>query len=350
MATLELSTTGFSRFSSCPKKYEYAEVHKLVPPYGRTSYNMRKGIWLHRALQDRYSKEDYDPLDTLNGLLDWVTERGVSEETSTQVYDECRAILAQYEDYYSKSEDKLAKAKVLATETPYFVSVPKFDAILRATVDLVAKTKRGLWVVEHKSTSEIPPANWRAVDPQTAMQLLILSQGKHYQPDGVLFNYMLTTKPTVPGITRGNKKEPPRIYANAGVTTTRCFDQTRDELVVAWQEWQEANEGGVRMAYIAAYVDEQRGKLVNDAKWFQQYEVFRPAGVLVETVKDIMGVLAAIRQCEERDHWPRAFHIHNCPTFCAYSDLCVAEYVSGKPSKEMRQTEFRIDDGEREGR
>jgi len=89
---------------------------------------------------------------------------------------------------------------------------------------------------------------------------------------------------------------------------------------------------------------------VADSRWFQQYEVFRPNGAILETSKDVLGVIAQIRQCEERDHWPRSFHIRNCSMYCEYRDLCVAEYVTGKPNKEMRETDFRIDDGVREGR
>jgi hypothetical protein len=334
MSTLVLSTTAFKDACQCPKRYYYHQVRHLEPHPSRTTAPVRKGIWLHKLLMDYYLEKDLN--DSISGLVEWAEEHGVPQESIDSVYDEVVELVDQYMEYYSKNMD-LVKGKIILAETPLTVRIPRWDATMRATLDLVTKTKRGIWVVEHKSTSDIPDPDWRAVDPQTAMQAIIAMRTKDVPkpitPDGILFNYLWTKMPTIPGVTQGNKKEPPRFYANAGITTTKMFDKGRDNCVPAIAKWQTEQRGGEDYGEIAAYIDEARKALVSDSLWFQQYEVQRPMNVLVQTMKDIDGVLATIRKCEETGHWWRNFHVFTCPKFCFYSDLCVAEYVNGRESE-----------------
>ena len=342
--TLELSTTSFAKASLCPKKYEYHAVHKLATPYERFPLNMRRGIWMHAALQ-KYYTEPGRP-DTWRAELirlgNWVRERGVPEETIVTVYDECVTIMERYIEYYSSHDDRLAGGKVLLSEEPVYLKVPRFDAVLRTTIDLVIETKQGIWVVEHKTTGEFPPVNWMSVDPQTAIDLIVLTQGKRkIAPDGIVFNYILTKAPSVPRpLVNGSA-----FRADTAVTTSSAFEEGADAL-----RHLASQNPKLESEVIERYIEDKRRDLVADGKWFRQSTVFRPTGVLVQTAKDVMGILAHIRMWEAEGHYPRAFHVHNCPKFCEYSDLCIGEYVNGRPSKEMREADYRYDDGTREGR
>ena len=84
--------------------------------------------------------------------------------------------------------------------------------------------------------------------------------------------------------------------------------------------------------------------------WFQRFEVPRPVNHLRETLMDVGGIAKGLQLAQERDRYPRSYHILLCPQFCSYSELCLAEYQLGKHSPEHRDAGFIIDTGEREGR
>jgi len=149
--------------------------------------------------------------------VEWAEEHDVPDDQIESVFEESTAIMEAYDSYYDRHEDKLANSKVLISEEPCYMEVPKFDAVLRTTVDSVIKNRKGIWVVEHKSTTDIPPANWRAVDPQTAIDLIVLGRGGKIQPDGIIFNYLLTERPKVPRVLQNGSA----FYANTGSPPAR---------------------------------------------------------------------------------------------------------------------------------
>lgn len=336
--TLSLSTTGYSEASTCLKRYYYHFVEHLVPKPIDLPPRMRFGIWAHRCLQDYHSGKD--PVGSLQKMVAWIVERGGDEEKAKAVALDVADLIDQYSSYWGG--DPKAEWESLTEEEEFSLTLPKADVTLRATVDAVVKDHRGIWIVEHKTTSDIPEASWRGVDPQTAIQYLLVSRSRRYPTvEGITFNYLLTKIPSVPQVVGMKEKAGPRFAANSAITTSTAFEKGWRELYSVWK----GNFGESQ-----AYHDEWYKKLVSDGLWFQRYDVLRPTEHVLETMRDVAETVKAIRRAEETGHWRRSFHIMTCGRFCMYGELCMQEYLNGKPSQAMREGLFAHDDGKREGR
>jgi len=268
----------------------------------------------------------------------YAENNGLETDQINTVISEVTDLMEQYVGFYRDRTDW----KVLSAEEPFYMDIPSADVRIRATPDAVIEDRTGLYVVEHKSTSEIPPASWRGCDPQTALQYFLISRSKRFgELRGIRFNYLLTQIPKEPGVVGMKEKTGPRFAANSSMTTSVAFNRGWDKLELVWRgTFKEATE----------YRDEWYKKLVNDGAWFQRFDVYKPMGLVMETVKDVAEVVWAIRRAEETGIWRRSLHIVTCSRFCTYQSLCSEETLNGKPSQALREALFVVDDGRREGR
>lgn len=325
---LSLSSTGIADAAACLKRYQYHFVDKLVPKPAFISKPIRRGIWAHRGLQDIHTGEEWQK--SLVALYGWAERHGVPAEQCQEIYDETYLLLAGYEHRWGKS-----KWTPIATEQQYGVMIGGVE--LRATVDFVGQTEYGMSVVEYKTTSDIPPSSWRAVDPQTALQTVLLA-ANGITVDGILFDYIDTT-PKVPRVTNDGK-----FHASSGVTTTAHFRKAMNALMAKTMP----NDEDRGDPQINTYLNDQKAKLVDDAKFYQRFWTARELPLLRETMADIGGIVGTVQQAHERGHYPRNLNVFTC-RFCPYNELCVTEYVKGGVSKVLREERYDIDTGVREG-
>lgn len=316
---LSLSSTAISDAATCLKKYEDHFEDRIVPRPEKISRAIRRGIWLHRCLQDHHTGKDWQK--SLARLLGQALNWHLDEEAMQEIYDECRLLMISYQHYYTEP-----LGEPVADEQEYRWTFGGVE--LRATVDLAVRDARGdVWIVEHKSTADIPPASWRAVDPQTALQtVLMLANGIPVK--GVLFNYIDTT-PKVPRITSKGQ-----FHGATGVTTSAHFGEAATALL-------QVNDD-------VDYLNEQRAALVDDAKFFQRYYAEKQPEILRETMRDIAGIADRVTRAKAAGHFPRSFNVFSCKS-CFYFNLCVTEYVSGQRSDVIRNEQYQHDDGYREG-
>lgn len=317
-----LSSTMMSDFSTCLKRGQYRWVDKLVTKPRDLGVPLRRGIWLHRCLEVFHQGGHWE--EELTRMESWAEEHGVDAAKALEISDECYDIMRGYIDYWPQG-----LWTVLQAEEPIELSFGP-DAGIRATIDLRVQTKDGIFLVEHKSTSEIPPASWRSVDPQTALQYWLCLQ-KGLPVDGIIFNYLLTKKPAEP-----RWKKDGTLYANSTPTTSAAFERG---MVAAGKEY---NHDGVPQA---------EAQLVNDGLFYQRYTVLRPLDNVRETMQDVLDLLEDINAARKRGHYRRSFHPLTCRRFCPYASICIHEYLLGKESPTLRDELFMIDDGSRgEGR
>ena len=325
--TVSLSTSSYNTAAQCLKRYEYRNVHNLVPRPRDQKAALRRGIWIHRLLEVYYSGQGEWEIE-LFALEQWAREHGVEEKAINEVSTETRTIFENYLNFWAKNGTADDQWEPVAQEQAITVSLNGLE--IRATIDLIVRNRRGLWIVEHKSTSQIPSAIWRAIDPQTLIQLFVaIYSGVYPGVQGIIFNYLSTKLPKVPQV-----KGDGRFYANTATTTAEQFEQAKIEVLTKW-------EGPASEMY--RYLDEQRAKLVRDGEFYQRYPVERPPGMLRETLLDLYAIAAEIEQAQRTGHYRRAFHPITCERFCDYSRLCAAEYILGGPSETNRETDFVIE-------
>lgn len=327
---LRLSTTKASEAFECLKKYDYHENLKLIPKPKNVKRAMRKGIWIHSCLEVKSKGGNWQ--GRLFDLADWALEHGIDEDTVNTLGAEVRAVMSGHDEYWDRYPG-LAITPTL-TEQELTLDVPALDLQLSATLDVLGEYRGGIAVVEYKSTSHIPSPSWRAIDPQTAIQFLAARQ-HGYQPDRIVFDYLVTSKAPVPEVLKSGRFSKRKI-----TTTTTAFQEGVKQLDL------DSFEGD--QSKLDDYVEGQHALMVSDEKFYQRYEVQRPTAYLQQTAQDIKSLVGLIRQCQDTGHWPRSAHPVKC-RMCNYNELCALEYMNGKPSI-MREEEFMPDDGSREGR
>lgn len=195
-----LSTTAINEASLCLKRYEYHYVAGLVPKADRVSPALRRGIWVHAALAEvarRFptgglsSEVDSAVESSLDMCMSWAERHGADPAVLERMRDECRDVLRNYFAYWGPDG---SWGTILAVEEPLVLTVGDPPIALRATVDKIVRRPGGdVWIIEHKTTSRIPTATWRAVDPQTAIQIALAATQEQYKDiRGIIFDYIQT--------------------------------------------------------------------------------------------------------------------------------------------------------------
>lgn len=321
---MRLSTSSLNEAAQCLKRYEYHHIDHLVPKPSRLPAAMRRGTWLHRAIEAYHQGKN--PQEALKPMVEWALNHGIEQEQIQEMFKDVSRIFNGYVQYWKTQPDPW---EFVLAERPLLIEGKTHT--LQATVDLVVKDRLGTWIVEHKSTVDIPPASWRAVDPQTAIQYAAckLSDDPVLQGvDGIIFNYLKTSDPGVPRF----KIKDGEPYANMAITTSKVWD----EAVRTNEHVLEHMEDDGYQEKLAAW----RNEYVQDGAFYQRYRVLRPDGNIQETFKDVESILAAIVEAQRTGHWHRSFHVLTCRRFCNYSDLCVVEYTSGQKSETLRDELF----------
>lgn len=329
---LVLSTTGFNDASMCMRRYYYHHVVGLTPKPDRVHPRVRRGLWIHKAIADHYRGKDWRA--SIADAAAWVVERGVPQDVSQSIADECVRILEAYFTHWKEVGDDDGWT-ILAVEEPLYLDLAK-GVRLRATVDAVIKRRNGgTWIVEHKTTSDIPSPSWRAIDPQTAIQVAA-AEPRFGRVEGIIFDYILTRKPPSPKLSGGRLT----LSSPTSKTTSAVFEVAAERLRRLW----EGDE-----ARVEEIIDRSRKEIVDDGVYFQRYEVHRPQEAVDAILIDAAALVAEIKRAHASGVWRRNIHIISCQRFCPYSRLCAAELVMGRECHGMREMEFDIG-AEREAR
>lgn len=345
---LTLSTTALKDAALCLKLYEYKHVDRLAPRPKDSAPRMRRGVWIHRALEYDAAGKDYS--GGLDECYRWAIEHGVGTHKADEILDECYRILKGYFAYYAQQPQWNWRVVWAEKSLTY-----EHDGIvLRATPDELVEWRGQLWNVEHKSTNEIPSPTWRAVDPQSALQLLLFRLNG-YEVAGTIFDYLITREPTVPRV-----KKDGRFYAVSadGRTSSTAFDQAEQEVSANWKHDETCGafneDGGVthnETECALAYVADMKLKMVNDDQFYQRFEVYRPEGSINESFADALGTARQILQARKFSRYPRLNNLLYCQRFCGMSNLCASEYTYGRKLEVMRETDYIVDNPDtREGR
>lgn len=339
-ADLRLSSSAFSYAAQCLKRYQYRFVDRLVPKPKTLGLPLRRGIWVHSCLEALVRGEDWTTV--LSELAQQAAEYEMDPNEILKLSKHVVDIIEGYIDYYDE-DDAFNPLTPVLIEEEIELSINEYLTIT-VTPDLLARNKQGLWLIENKSTVEIPSSAWRGVDPQTAIQYvaLIKEAAKRKDPSlapvGIMFNYLLTR----PAPMLKFKQKDLQPYATKiKATTPVAFERS-------------LNYPGVRemiatVPEYSAMIAQKRAEIVHSDVFYQRFWHFRPKEHLLETFADVSHTVKNIRLAMQLKHFPRAFHPIMCSKFCTYGQLCMTEYMTGKEAQVLRRENFDLDDGTREG-
>lgn len=351
---LSLSTSAFSEIWTCLKRYEYHYEVGIVRKPKDTSKKMRLGSWDHALLHSLRLRRSLRV--RLAELIEGARERGVLEEDIRAITEDVVRTMNGYQDYWAEKEDVIEPVAIEKTLKAMLGPIE-----IRATIDNIGRHRGGNWIVEEKTTQNIPGPLWRAVDPQTCLQLFVCEQNG-IKIDGIIFDYLCTKVPAVPKI-----KKDGTFYENVKLTTSQAFAEAEANYRAWWKEKDEvdwatynAMEDGekkeekhreliARPGERQQYLTMKRAQLVNDAAFYQRYYVFRPDAVIRETLNAALFAAWQVTKAQESGVWPRSLNVLTCSRFCSYGKLCMVELSTGKVSESIRSEDFEIDTGWREG-
>jgi|SRR5262245_9986974 len=320
MEHLSLGTTAFNDAARCLKRYEYRWVLGLVPPQRDVRPTLRRGVWLHRALQLLDLQEPWEP--ELDRMATWGLDNNVDPEQIEQMTVEVRDLVEDYWAYWLGHERDLGVPGPWTTVETEFKACwsPRPELDLTSTVDILKRDGKGrLWIWERKTTQDIPDSNWRTVDPQTMLQFIELrKQGQDVA--GIIFDYICTRPGAQLRVTQAG-----RLYKGDEERRTRAryFKATEAEL----------RKKGAPEEYIEGI----RQRTVSDGEWFQRYPTLRPDANAELTLKDVAATIRSIVDADKRGYYPRSINLLDCRLFCPYGKLCMAEYQLGHDSPGLRE-------------
>ena len=329
---IALSTTGFADAARCLKRYEYRWVEGLVLKPRDVRPAMRRGIWIHRALQLADQGEIWQL--ELQRMAQWAVEHDVPAEESQALFDECFELVSDYLAYWQGHEESPGPWTTEGTE----VSVswePRPGTVLTSTIDCLKRDKQGrLWIWERKTTSEIPDSDWRCVDPQTMLQY-IEARNSGLDVSGIVFDYILTRPAPKLRVTKLGG-----LYSGDEKRSTRM------------RQWSPVEQELRKKGAAESYINQVRSQVVSDGEWFQRYYTLRPDDNARITLHDVATILKHLQHARDKQYYARSINLLDCRMFCPYGKLCFREYQLGRTSMALREeyTTERTDDLYSEGR
>jgi hypothetical protein len=327
---VSLSSSAYNTAATCLKRFEYAYVDKIVPKPGRIPKAMRRGTWIHRCLEFHDSGLDWRT--ELISMEQWAVSNGLPGDVADEIKAEVDEIVTGYIAYWSTHSEPMVN---VATE--YEVKVTVGGHTFSATIDRLVRAPGGIYLMERKSTEHIPGPAWRAVDPQTALQLAICEMSGEFKIAGVIFDYLVTRVPPVP---KWKKNGEPFANTLKSVTTSTAWRKGIDAYLIEHDMQPPAG------------TEELRLRIVNDGAFYQRFRVDRQHHAIKSTLRDVGETITQLERAAQTGHYRRLNNLMFCARFCSYSELCASEYVLGGVAHGLREELFMPDDGviSREGR
>lgn len=308
---MSLSYSDITRHQRCPKSYEYSVVRNLQRK--RRNINLTKGAYAHELLMAVYLalRSGEDPwlaLDTRHAELDAETLTIVLDDdilTADDLLEEAYELVFRY---LTEHPEDLTWT-VLHVEETFEVELD--GEVVTFTPDLVIQDDRGVWVVDHKTTSRMPDGQVGLGDYQ-AMLYSAAMREIFVDFRGFIFNRLRKKVPTQPRLTKTGVK---RVADVGRIDTT--YEILRDFILENAPELMDDETHRRRLAELRD----------QDRFFFREY-VFTTDEMAQEMLADTQQTIRDIRFHEDSGRYPRILLPYagakECSN-CEFLDLCVAE-------------------------
>ncbi len=158
------SISRIQMYNSCPQKYKYRYIDKIIPPKGEVHLNALVGNCVHKTLEAIYRDymrtnkwPDYKEIEAVYFDV-W---RAQNEDNIVIVHlsqdpDEFKQEGLQIlKEYYDKENKEKKKDQTIAVERPFFVTLGEYR--LKAIIDRIDYRKEDVFIIhDYKTTSHFP--------------------------------------------------------------------------------------------------------------------------------------------------------------------------------------------------
>lgn len=292
--------------------YKYDE--ELTP--NSSTIPLKRGSWLHVLLEHHYRGRDWRRVMDRLLIPEW--DRLFEEEKVLygDLPGEVSRIMGAYEFHYRNIDRDFI---VLEAEYGFDVELPH-GHMMKVKIDLITEDEYGIWLWEHKSHKTFPGQNYQFLDIQTARYFYALQHGpdeRYRNPIGVMWNYIKTSPPTVPKLTKAGKLSRARISTDVYtfVNAVREYGLNPND-----------------------YSDTIKVLSKSD-EFFARKPVEKPDRVVRILTNEAVSVADEI----ERGYDPVRSIDRSCEYMCSYRSLCIAELYDSKPDL-VRRTQYHKED------
>jgi len=177
------SHSALKKFQRCQLQWKYYYIDKLELPEKKAHF--ARGSELHRLLELYYSDGD--------AFWDAYTEASPED-------------IYLIDRYCNKWEPKLEDEwKVLAVEQEFILEIGEHKLVF--IPDLIVQIGDDVWVVDHKTTANIPD-EWDEYNMTDFQHLLYIAGVRELYPNvrGFIFNYMRTKAPGMPKLIKDGSR------------------------------------------------------------------------------------------------------------------------------------------------
>lgn len=193
----------------CPKQaqYKYAERLKQRSLTARDK-PLKRGTWVHELLELYYKGEDWrarheELTRKFNALFD------DEKDELGDLPNECMALMRSYLWHYgANADDPYHGWKILNTEVTFECPWPDSEDgldVYRCRLDVLARDRYGLLIIDHKTHARIPDHTTRTLDAASPLYIWAARENG-YDVRGFLWNYIRTKVPTKPQMVYVGKK------------------------------------------------------------------------------------------------------------------------------------------------
>lgn len=241
-----------------------------------------------------------------------------------EIINDVDLLMDGYFNYYAKDKIKFVAIKGKLAEHEFEVPLTK-GINIKGKIDAINRTSDSrVWLTEHKSHKEIPTEDVRFRDLQTVIYASILPTLGIKTVDGVLWDYIRTKPPTIPGLLKSGELSRAKIDTLPSVYRTEI---KRNKLKESdYKEILKSLENNERNFYRRVYMP-MNIKLSNQL---------------------LSEVIITAKEIQEKGGIDCTRNITKDCSWCEFESLCRAE-LTGMDADFIRKKEFQVKKEEEKG-
>lgn len=304
---MKISNSKVRAFTQCRRLFDYKYNRDLEPK--SVALPLKRGTWLHALIEAYYKTGDWKKKHK-----ELTAEYDILFDEEKDLYGDlptiCGHIMQSYV-YQWRKED--AEIEIVAVEEELEIPLPHGHTF-SFTFDRIIKDEYGTWLVETKSHRSLPGSDYRFIDSQSSRYVWGLERLKKYgKITGVIWDYLVTTPPTVPKLNKDGRVSRRKIKTDllTYVRTLRSY--------------------GVDLVEYRDVISRLRQR--ND--FFRRERVPKSQLVMKTLVREMIQVADEI----EGGYEPIRTISRACE-WCSFKSLCITELYGGD-AKLVQNTQFR---------
>ena len=330
-----ISLSAYQAWQRCEQRYSFSYIDKLRQRVKDLA--PQRGILLHEYLATYYTglKTGRGADEShVTALSELVERRGAEttaagntaffagDEALAQEYFGLMDVVCRIAERYYRARGKGDAERYDVIMVEEWISTPIIQGVeSRSIIDLVLRDRLRdlMFLVEHKSTVNVPDSRVRIRDMQTLLYAAALFEAKGLLIDGTLWNYLRTKEPSFP-----------YILKNGDISRAKNLDSTWPvfELAIKEQGLDPADYNDMREHLepreLEVFFPRMEHVIVASPDLLLEDYVVTAARIRARTLEWKHGVSRPVRSLSR-----------DC-TYCPYERLCEAVITGGDPDDLIR--------------